>query len=221
MSLPSRAFHFGTGNEGVGQMRKILVGAAIVVLLLFFFHINRVEKVKSIHQSSLESLEKNNLAAALEYQEDYEPLYGHRTLQESIDENIEKFHLKLAKDAIAMAKEKDYTQPDGYNTCSALDVITKYEPQGEDWRPQLVDQMAEIAISQEMYFLTVDSYEELDEGREIFRMLKMNELLDPNLREEISRISTQLGFRGEYERGNWEEKIKMEMRDGKPYYFRG
>jgi len=199
-------------------MRKIIVAAVALVLIYFFFHMRRVDQIDGIYEATVARLDKGDLKAAmsgLKKMKDYE---GHESLRERIADCREKVYLRIRDDMLAMAEKKNYAQPEGYSACGAYAVLLEYEPV-PDWMAESFNELAEIVLSDEMYFLEAETEDQLRVGKDLYSHLTKNELIASNLRDRLGAIREQLSLCSYYRYRNWEGKVQKEIRNGKPFYF--
>lgn len=199
-------------------MRKVLVVVAIFALIYFFFHYRRGEMVKQIYDTAIAQLDQGKLNEAIKTLDKHKSYAGHEYLRPKLAELKDRFYQRVRDDMLEMAKENKYIEPGDYNVTLALNAILDCDPQ-PDWAPLAYCDLADIAFSHDLFFLTDSSERTLQAGKMLFDQLAKNPHLSAAQTAQAVHLRDQLGLRWLFEYNNWQGQYKQEIRNGKPYFF--
>lgn len=200
-------------------MRKILIAAVILVLVYFFFHMRRVDDVSAIANEAIAQLDQGNLGAGLEALKKLDSYSAHKDLQPKIAQAKDRFYERVRDDVLKMAKDKQYNASEDYNFFGAVPLLADLKPQ-PPWTTEFFDQLAEIALSQDLYFLQVKDREQQRIGKELYAVLVGVPTMSPKLKERVQFACDQCGLRWYHDYLDFDSRVKMEIRNGKPFYYK-
>lgn len=200
-------------------MKAVITVILLSFLAIFFLHVRRINHVNSIGKQAIASIDQHHdLNRALGILSRMDAYEGHQYLRPRIQALRESFFERLADDMIQMAENREYRPYPEYHLFVIVPYLVDCQPQ-PSWLPERFAQLAEIALSQGSHYLTVSGSEKLDEGKELYVQLVGIPHLTQELRDRIEFIRSQCAYRWIYEYFNWEGKVRMEMRNGIPYYY--